>query len=438
VRAAALLSSVGLVALLLAFACSPDAAPPAPPGESPPVSAAPPPAPTAPAAAARPPTRLGLWVPAEGSVRPLDDARRIPALIATATALGATDLFVQVYRGGRAWFDSGVVDATPFRAARERSGVDPFARLLVDAHAAGLRVHAWINTLTLSTRRDAALLERLGPGAVQVDRRGRSVLDYPQLEIPEPDRGWYRMGTRQVWLDPADPAVAATLAAMAGDLVARYPALDGIHLDYIRYPDVLPFVPGSRFGVGLDFGYGAASRARFRAETGRVAPFEDSIANANAWDDWRRDRVTEVVERVAGAARSQRPDIELSAAVWAYADRAYLAIFQDWRGWLDEHLIDFAVPMAYTLDDRLLRYVATGAVHGVGGDRVWIGLGAWLFESTPERAADQLAFARSLDPAGVSLFSYDAIVGSPALAASLAPPRAAGGALPAAPSESAP
>jgi hypothetical protein len=65
--------------------------------------------------------RVALWVPCEGSVRVLDDpVARIPKLIADAKALGATDLFVQSYRGGRAWYDSAIADATPYRGARER------------------------------------------------------------------------------------------------------------------------------------------------------------------------------------------------------------------------------------------------------------------------------------------------------------------------------
>jgi uncharacterized lipoprotein YddW (UPF0748 family) len=392
--------------------------PPTAPAAEPPSFPETPAKPAAPSPAA---PRLALWIPCEGSVRVLDDPARIEALLADARTLGATDLFVQVYRGGRAWFQSSIADAAPYRATRERTGVDPLAQLLAEAQAAGLRVHAWMNALSLSTNREAALLARLGPEALMVDRKGRSVLTYPELDFPQPDRSWYRMGTPQVWLDPAVPAVGETLAAIVGELVARYPTLDGVHLDYIRHPDVLPFVPGSRFGVGMDFGYGEASRERFRRETGLVAPIGHSLANANRWDDWRRERVTEVVLRVASSARGAKPDIEVSAAVWAYADRGYLALFQDWRGWLDEGLLDFAVPMAYTLDDHLLRLVARGALGGVGGERVWIGLGSWLFEDEPERARAQLDAVRAMQPPGVALFSYDAITQAPALRDRLAP-----------------
>jgi uncharacterized lipoprotein YddW (UPF0748 family) len=376
------------------------------------------------ARAEAPRPRVALWVPCEGSVRVLDDPKaRIPKLVADAKALGATDLFVQTYRGGRAWFDSQIADAAPHRAVRARTGVDAFAQLLDAAHAQGLRVHAWMNALSLAENRNAAILARFGGrDAAMVDRRGRSVLDYPDLEVPPPDRGFYRMGTRQVWVDPAVPAVAETIAALASEIATKYPTLDGIHLDYIRHPDVLPFVPGSRFGVGLDFGYGAASRARFERDTGLKAPSGDALDSADRWDAWRRDRVTEVVSRVAAAARAVRPSIELSAAVWAYADRAYLSIFQDWRGWLDGRLLDFAVPMAYTTDDRLLRYLASSTLGGVGGDRVWVGLGAWLFTSDPARARAQRDATLALHPPGISYFSYDALAESPALRAALAPP----------------
>jgi len=253
-----------------------------------------------------------------------------------------------------------------------------------------------------------------------VDRRGRSLLDFPDLEVPEPERVAVRMGTRAVWLDPAAPGVAERLVAVFAELVARYPSLDGLHLDYIRYPDVLPFSPGSRFQVGIDFGYGAASRARFEAETGLGAPGPDGGGNGDAWDDWRRGRVTDLVRRIGKAGRASRRDLQLSAAVSAYPERAYLSLFQDWRGWLDAGLVDFAVAMLYTRDDRLLRYEAGAYTGGIGGERVWLGLGAWLFAGSPERAVAQRALARAARPAGIALFSWDSIADAPALRAALA------------------
>ena len=283
-----------------------------------PVGDALPPQPLADAPA--PPPRLGLWVLCEGSQRVLEHPDRVPLLVDQALALGATDLFVQVYRGGRAWFRSSYADPLPYEIALVASEADPLARLIGLAHAAGLRVHAWVNVLSLASNRDAPVLHALGPGAVSVDRRGRSILEFPKLELPPPDSAYLRMGTPAVWLDPAAPGVADWLASTFSELVENYPSLDGIHFDYIRYPDVLPFTPGSRFRVGLDFGYGAASRARFERETGLRAPSRDSSANGDAWDQWRRERVADILREVRARTLRAKPDLLFSAAVsaWSY------------------------------------------------------------------------------------------------------------------------
>ena len=127
-------------------------------GEAPPTGPAETSEPAPETTAAPPPDapRLALWLPCEGTVRVLEQPERVDALLEHAAALGATDLFVQVFRGGRAWFETDLADATPFIAAREVSGVDPLALLLTRAGEAGLRVHAWINALSLSTRRSGA------------------------------------------------------------------------------------------------------------------------------------------------------------------------------------------------------------------------------------------------------------------------------------------
>ena len=405
------LGALAFAGAVLACACTPD---PTTEGAAPAETEA-----TEAAADENPPR--GLWVLCQGSQRVLDDAARIPRLIEHAQALGATDLFVQVYRGGRAWFDSSLADASPWTRAVEASGgTDPLRSLLAQAHAAGLRVHAWVNVLNLATNAQAPIIDVLGRGAVLVDQAGRSVLDYPGYDVPSPDRGYYRMGTPGVWLDPAAPGVASRLTETFAELLTRYPELDGLHLDYIRYPGVLPFAPGSRFGVGLDMGHGEATRARFRQETGLEAPRPPkALGNANRWDAWRRDKVTELVRGIRDAAVVARPDVALSAAVWAHAERAYLSIGQDWRRWLEEDLLTFAVPMAYTLDDRLLRYQVEAFAMTPHGARTWIGLGTWLFAKRPEGAQEQIAIAEAAGAAGIVLFSWDAIADSELLTAAL-------------------
>lgn len=360
--------------------------------------------------------RRALWVLAEGAHRTLEQPERIDRLVRDAVALGATDLFVQVYRAGRSWFPSDHADDAPWRAIRDAGHGDPLKRLVERAHAKDLRVHAWFNALSLARNGQAPLLERLGRQAVLVDREGRNLLDYPQNDVPPPDRRHTRLGSPGIWLDPASPGLIEYLEATVDDLVAAAPELDGLHLDYIRHPITLPMLPGSRFD-GLDFGYGA-SKAGFERAHGR-------FARGDEWDAFRRERVDELVRRLG----ERLPESwERSAAVISYADRAYLVAMQDWRHWLEENWLDFVVAMAYTRDDTLLRYQIAALRGGVAGERVWIGLGSWLFLDRPGRAAAQLEAALASSPMGVAFFSYDSLAPEPAALAALAPRRSVGAA----------
>ncbi len=356
---------------------------------------------------------LALWVLAEGSERTLESPEKIALLVERAAQLRASDLFVQVYRAGRSWFASIHADDAPFRAIRAAhpDAPEPLADLIARAHARGIRVHAWFNCLALAQNRDAPIVQQLGRDAVLVDRAGRSLLDYPEGNVPPPDGAWLELETPGYWLDPALPGVVEYLAATVEDLAREAPDLDGLHLDYIRYPYALPMTPGSRFR-GLDFGYGESAKARFAAENG-------SFELGDKWDDFRRARVGELVARLRASMPSKW---KLSAAVLAYADRAYLTALQDWRGWLEDGRLDFAVAMAYTRDDRLLRYQTRALRFGVGGERLWVGLGAWLVADDPARIAQQVALARAVQPAGVALFSYDALAAKPAALEALTHP----------------
>jgi len=386
------------------------------------------------APAPAPSQRRGLWVLCEGSQRALEHPDRIDALLRDARELGVSDLFVQVYRGGRAWYPSTLADSSPHRAVFRSGGRDGLEILIERAHAQRLRVHGWVNVLSLAGNPNAPILERLGRDAVAVDQKGRSILDYPEFEVPQPDRANFRLGTPAVWLDPGAPGVAEELTAAFEELVRVRPGLDGLHLDYVRYPDTLPFSPGTRFGVGLSFGFGESSRARFRQETGVEAPVGDSIRNANRWDDWRRQQVTDLVGQIAARTRAARPGLLVSAAVVSDRERAYLVDFQDWAGWLDRGHLDFAVPMLYTRDPSLLRY-GVESLAGLARHReLWVGLGSWLFAERPAEAVAQLQRVTDETNLGSALFSWDSIRDVPALRAALAD--AAGrppGAAPAAP-----
>ncbi len=144
------------------------------------------------------------------------------------------------------------------------------------------------------------------------------------------------------------------------------------------------------------------------------------MVNQNAWDDWRRQKVTDLVREIGISTRAISPALILSAAVNSYVDRAYLSLSQDWLRWLEDGYIDLALPMTYTLDDRLLRYQVEHFARSAHADQIWPGLGVWLFAKRPAGAVEQIEIAQRAGVPAIVLFSYDSIADAPELLRTLA------------------
>ena len=371
------------------------------------------------------PFEIGLWVQAEGANRTLDSAGKIKALVKRACTAGVTDIYAQVYRSGRAWFPTKLADDSP----ASRAGQDPLA-LLIDLASRGeesgctIRVHAWINAFALARNKNAPIIRELGKEAVLKDQYGRSLLEYPLSGKPAWAKG-FGLGTPGIFLDPGHPGVRKRIIDVAAHLVRKYPRLQGIHLDFIRYPYALPIAPGSRFSPRLDFGYNEATIARFARMTRKTAPragVSVKSADAAAWDAWRRAQVTAAVRGVYETTKGIRGQVTVSAAVLPWAERAYLSAFQDWRGWLEGGFLDKAVVMNYTGDEHLAAQISRSALAArrvktskMRAPGVVIGLAAYLFTKRPVGLWREWRAAQEAGADGVALFSYDQMVGNDAI-----------------------
>jgi len=210
------------------------------------------------------------------------------------------------------------------------AGADPrFHRL---ARARGFEVHAWIWTLC---RGDRELRER-HPDWYAVSRDGISTLEDP------PYVDYYR------FLCPTRAGVREHLTSIVSRF-ADLPDLDGIHLDYVRYPDViLPKALWARYGLvqdrelpRFDFCYCSECRESFRRESG-----EDPLALPDPpsdprWRAFREARITSLVNHLAATVR--RKGKRLSAAVFPTPAIARKLVRQDWSRWD----LDAVFPMIY-------------------------------------------------------------------------------------------
>ncbi|MCA9257104.1 MAG: family 10 glycosylhydrolase, partial [Phycisphaerales bacterium] len=156
-------------------------------------------------------------------------------------------------------------------------------------------------------------------------------------KVGDKERGWY------VSINPCLPEVRSYLADLFGDIAARYD-IDGLHMDYIRFPRE-PVVAGE---VVPDYPRDDRTLARYAAETKR-APEDD----ADAWSAWRAEQVNQLVADIHSMLRRKRPRAALTAAVASDPDRATKNYFQDARTWMDRGVIDGVILMNYTDDPEV-------------------------------------------------------------------------------------
>jgi peptidoglycan/xylan/chitin deacetylase (PgdA/CDA1 family) len=253
---------------------------------------------------------------------------------------------------------------------------DPFGQMLRHLKEAGVRVHAWLPVLS-----DPKMAQS-HPELAMIGRDGK----------PSPD-----------WLSPSNPDARAHIVETIRTLIANY-EIDGIHLDYLRYPD-------------LEHDYGTAALEGFEAWSGlrHVAVQSLLTENYNRWTDWRAQEIARLAATIREEMRRATDrKIVLSAALIGDAALNYRSVEKYGQSYSDlaPHL-DWVIPMAYFHGDRQpvewIGRVVRAARFRIGDTKLLIGLeayqepGAWRF--------DKALFERSIRQArpgsdGIVLYPY--------------------------------
>lgn len=340
----------------------------------------------------------------------LRNADSIDAVIEQAVRVGANAVFVQVNGRSEAYYSSDVVVPAPDVAP----GFDPLAYVLQTARPHGLRVHAWINAYTAGMLLDTPvhddhILNRR-PDWVTVDRTGRSLWDYSwqeaQVHVPA------RM------LDPGVPDVAQFVLRSVLEVVDKYD-VDGVHIDYIRYPSRrFGFHPASVASFEVEHGFDPLALEReapaFVARHGRPE-FERQTA---LWDEWRGQQVTDLVTRLREGIKARGPEVAFTVAVVADARAAVAEHLQNWPAWIADGLVDAVVPMAYSPDGERVRGQIDTAVGFArpSGVSVYAGIGAYMLADDPGAVSSQMAAVMAAGASGTIMFSHDTLLENGAVA----------------------
>jgi uncharacterized lipoprotein YddW (UPF0748 family) len=347
----------------------------------------------------------------------LTSPAKIQVMVKSAKENGFNTLIVQVRGRGDAYYRSRR-EPRAVELKAQPPEFDPLAVTLAEAKQRGLKVHVWLNTSLLAN------LDALPTDPMHVYNRHPEWLAVPRPVAAElykisPRDPRYRARIVEwskanraelegIYTGPANPKVRDHIYGIWMDILKNY-EVDGMHFDYVRL-------------ASPDFDYSRTSLEKFRKwlEPQLSAPErrqlkqslkENPLAGTDAYKerfgDFQREQITTLVERIYRGVKKRRPDVTVSAAVFANDENAFTRRFQDWRHWLRMGILDVACPMAYSTDTTVFQKqieVATTTAHSAGR-RVWAGIGAYRIpvESTVEK----INAARALGADGIILFSYD-------------------------------
>ncbi|MDJ0726692.1 MAG: family 10 glycosylhydrolase [Prochloraceae cyanobacterium] len=214
-------------------------------------------------------------------------------------------------------------------------GWDPLKAAVKLAKARDMELHAWVWTFAAANKRHNEILNK------PTDYLGPVLARHPDWAMSDRQGNIFNPKTNKAFYDPANPEVRKYLLSLIEEIASNY-EVDGIQLDYIRYPFQSPH-------ADLVFGYSKSARSQFEAKYG-IDPIEIG-AREPQWYKWNQFRIQQVdrfVEDTSRLLKSRYPNLILSAAVFPSAEghRSY-QIQQNWEKWARKGWVDSLAPMTY-------------------------------------------------------------------------------------------
>ncbi|NUM80959.1 family 10 glycosylhydrolase [bacterium] len=328
----------------------------------------------------------------------------IDQLLSDARRGNFTDLFVQVRGRGDAFYNSQI---SP-KAEGVANDFDPLAYLIEKAHGQKFKIHAWMNVFYVwSAERDPLNKEHI-------------IFEHPEWSavsadnVSMVDEGTSRLIAKKyegIFLSPGDDEFQSYFLKLVAELLDHY-QLDGIHLDYIRYPgDQYDYSPGMRSKFMLEYGEDPLKPDNHKNIAQAKDDSDRTVWIKKKWTEFRREELTRFVAKIHGEVKSLKPEVMLTAAVFADLTEARDKVMQDWIIWLQKGFLDLAVMMNYAADQTLfenrIREVKATAGDSIFSKKIWVGVAVYNQNSTLMR--EKIKTLKKWKPAGLSVFSYEVL-----------------------------
>ncbi len=295
-----------------------------------------------------------------------------PATVRTIRQANFNVLFANHQWAGTAYYPSVVLPVS--HIVKEQG--DLLQQALDACRREGVAFHLWSVLWVLENAPDEFVAEMEATGRLIENHEGQTLK----------------------WLCPANPLNMDLAVRAAAEVVQNY-AVDGFHLDYVRYPD----------GQSC---FCSNCKQRFQQETGRKTPdWPQAVINGpdrEAFLEWRKEQISTTVERIHREIKTIRPSILLSAAVWSNWPSVGKSIGQDWVEWCRSGLLDFVCPMNYVTSAEEAISIFSRQQQLLPRDfPIYPGIAPTTHHLTPEETVRQVTLLRQAGAGGFVLFELD-------------------------------
>lgn len=259
-----------------------------------------------------------------------------------------------------------------------------FANCVKACRANGVQVHAWLNCLSLEDAlRDPAQKLIVQQWASE----GRLQIDDKNDTIP--------------WLCPANRHNRQLIERIAAEIAREFP-VDGIHLDFIRYPS-----SHSCYCLNCRLSF-----ENFISHPCQNWP-QDVLPDGPQHERWlvfRQRIITSLVHDISTAARRERKNLLVSAAVYPDLQSAKVSVGQSWHAWIANQYISFVCPMNYQATTALFEAALARQKQQLGNkaSQLLPGIGVSTHNLSLAETQRQIYATRLQQTAGFALFKLDA------------------------------
>lgn len=256
--------------------------------------------------------------------------------------LGFNLIYVETFWNGYSNFPSEHLELHPdlVGGSYGEYGNDYLRAFISEANKRNIEVGAWSEIFFGGMKRGLPLSNILR--------------DHPEWRMINYDGTDYQ--NEIIFMDPANLEFHDFLIKIFTELFTKYDDLNSFEYDFIRYPSTLGLTDPDYDPENRIYGSGYTEYAMnaFMEEKGYTGDLRQLVATDNSilneWSVWRRDQVTNVVEKLYDAIKEVNSDVIMSMAVAPDSNYAKENYHQDWTKWIENGWIDIIEPMIYHYD----------------------------------------------------------------------------------------